>query len=432
MNENPEFCTRNNRIINKQKQMKNLIFLNLILISLLAVAFTSCEKEKVIQKETEVLVLKSNCEPEKKAVLGQNVVFSVSFNNEDVTSDPSTSFYVNGKAIKGNHFEVTEEVALKVYAIYKKTHSNELQIEVVKEEVKEEKQIYLELNVDPKDIPAGKTVTFTVKNDKGETLTDDVKLFLEGLEFVGNTYTFSNAGMFSVYAQYQNLKSEVVKCTVKEVVASQTPDEKNTIKVIRNYYDDDLLPISNEAKSLKVELYGFADDDEKEVNVYSYNVDGKDIKCTRWNIDFENLGIGCQTAISIMVPLENGKLVTPDKAKKIYVYSLNIISSENHSLTLSSMNPEDKKVLEKMDITFDELNIGNLKNDFLAELNISFKGNIRATMHDNFMRKDLDTMINFICNPSAEHKRLNSFRIQNDTMGVKETISINSLKDIFK
>lgn len=411
--------------------MKNLIFFKLILISLFVISLVSCEKEKIVQEEGVVLLLKSNCKLENKAILGQNVILSAKFNDVDVTADPSISFFVNGKAIKGNHFEVTEETTLKVYAEYKKTRSNELQIEVIKADAKEEKQVYLELNTNPNEIPVGKTVAFTVKDDKDDVLTTDIKLFIDGLEFVGNTYTFTNVGMFSVYAQYKNLKSEVVKCIVKELVDTQVPDEKNTIKVVRNYYDEDILPMSNEAKSLKVELYGFADDDEKEVNIYNFNVDGKDLKCTRWNIDFENIGIGCQAAISIMVPLENGKLVTPDKAKKIYVYSLNIISSENHSLTLSSMNLGDKKVLEKMSLTFNELSLGNLKNDYLAELNVSFKGGLRATMHDNFMRKDLDTMIHFICNPGEEQKRLNTFRIQNDAMGVVETIAINSLKDVF-
>ena len=411
--------------------MKNFFYLPLILISLLTLSFISCDKEKVIQKEDEVLLLESNYKIDEKAVIGQYVVLSAKFNGEDVTLAPETSFFINGEKVQGNRFEITEGVPIKICAEYKKVRSNELQIEVVQNESLEESKIYLELNANPNEIPVGKTVIFTVKNATDEELTEDVKFFFDGLEIVGNTYTFDKVGMYSLYAKYKNVKSEVIQCIVKETVSEEFPDEKNTIKVIRNFYDEDLIPISTDATSLKVELYGFNDDEEKEINVYNYNIDGKEVKCTRWNIDFEKMGIGCQTSFSIMVPLEDGKFVTPDKAQNIYVYSLNMIFSDNNSLTLSAHDKKDLDVLKKVSLKFEEFGLGNLRSEYQAELNISFKGTLRATMHDNFMKKELDTMIHFICNPSIEQKRLNTFRIQNDTMDVVDTFRVKSLKDVF-
>lgn len=411
--------------------MKNFFYLPFILISLLTLSFTSCDKEKIIQKEDEVLLLESNYKIDEKAVVGQYVVLSAKFNGEDVTLAPETSFFINGEKVQGNRFEISEEVTIKICAEYKKVRSNELQIEVVQGEVPEESKIYLELNANPNEIPVGKTVVFTVKNEAGEELTEDIKFFFDGLEIVGNTYTFDKVGMFSLYAKYNHVKSEVIQCLVKETVSEEFSDEKNTIKVIRNFYDKDLIPISTEATSLKVELYGFNDDEEKEINVYNYTIDGKDIKCTRWNIDFEKMGIGCQTSLSVMIPLEDGQFVTPDKAKKVYVYSLNMIFNDNNSLTLSARDRKDIQILKKVNLTFEEFGLGKLRSEYQAELNISFKGSLRATMHDNFMKKELDTMIHFICKPSAEQKRLNTFRIQNDTMDVVETIPVKSLKDVF-
>lgn len=59
--------------------------------------------------------------------------------------------------------------------------------------------------------------TFEVKNNKGGNVTAESELYVTGKKISGASYTFTEKGVFEVYAKYKELTSSKLSITVKEV-----------------------------------------------------------------------------------------------------------------------------------------------------------------------------------------------------------------------
>ena len=420
--------------------MKLLPYLKSIVFFLTILSFTCCTDHKNEFEETEVLTLQSNIKIGENAITGQTLVLAAKLNDIDVTNNENTIFYVNGEKIEGNQFLIANDGSLKIYAEYKTKRSNELEIEAIKKEnAEKESLIILESDAPGDKISLGSKISFTVKlkTEEGEKeITSEAKIYINGKELVGEQYQFDTEGMASVFAEFNNRKSDMLNFIVTKSTGSIIPEgEKDRIQIVRKY-NNNTKSLVDEAESVEISVLGFnGDNGEKDINVYTYNINGQEIECTHWSIDFQLSTPGYQASFSVMIPLENGKIVNPTKAQKIYPFSLNLnlpgTDKEHHSLTLSAKHKDDQDILNKMTLEFKEFALGDNTELFFSDLNIIFQGVLNANIKDNYFATQTNTNIIFSCNPDPTKMNKNKLRVENDFVDVKREISINSIKDLF-
>lgn len=66
-----------------------------------------------------------------------------------------------------------------------------------------------------KSLEVGKEASFTVKDDRGNDVTSDCKIFVEGEEIAGGKYTPEERGQIEVYATYKSFTSPKITLEVK-------------------------------------------------------------------------------------------------------------------------------------------------------------------------------------------------------------------------
>ncbi len=143
--------------------------------------------------------------------------FTVTQAGADVTSQ--CTIYINGSATYDAIFSSTTPGTYTVYAQKDGVKSNELTITVE------------EYVVQPITLTASKTelvansvdsVTFTVKQGSTD-ITTSAEIYVNGVRNNGSTFTAASAGTYSVYAMYQDVKSNTVTLT------ATAPDPSNLV-----------------------------------------------------------------------------------------------------------------------------------------------------------------------------------------------------------
>jgi hypothetical protein len=62
----------------------------------------------------------------------------------------------------------------------------------------------------------GNSVTFTVNSNFGSNITDESEIFIDDQPILGNSYTFTQTGNYSIRASYLNFQSNTISITVNE------------------------------------------------------------------------------------------------------------------------------------------------------------------------------------------------------------------------
>lgn len=156
----------------------------------------------------------------KSSIVGSGndyTYFTVTQAGADVTEQ--CTIYINGSATYDANFSSTTPGTYTVYAQKGGVKSNELTITVE------------EYVVQPITLYASKTslvansvdsVTFTVKQGSTD-ITTSAEIYVNGVRNNGSTFTAASAGTYSVYAMYQDVKSNTVTLT------ATAPDPSNLV-----------------------------------------------------------------------------------------------------------------------------------------------------------------------------------------------------------
>ena len=156
----------------------------------------------------------------KSSIVGSGndyTYFTVTQAGADVTEQ--CTIYINGSATYDANFSSTTPGTYTVYAQKGGVKSNELTITVE------------EYVVQPITLYASKTslvansvdsVTFTVKQGSTD-ITTSAEIYVNGVRNNGSTFTAASAGTYSVYAMYQEVKSNTVTLT------ATAPDPSNLV-----------------------------------------------------------------------------------------------------------------------------------------------------------------------------------------------------------
>ncbi|WP_396155611.1 Omp28-related outer membrane protein [Flavobacterium macrobrachii] len=65
-------------------------------------------------------------------------------------------------------------------------------------------------------LAVGNSVTFTVNSNFGSNITDESEIFIDDQPILGNSYTFTQTGNYSIRASYLNFQSNTISITVNE------------------------------------------------------------------------------------------------------------------------------------------------------------------------------------------------------------------------
>lgn len=65
-------------------------------------------------------------------------------------------------------------------------------------------------------LAVGNSVTFTVNSNFGSNITDESVIFIDDQPILGNSYTFTQTGNYSIRASYLNFQSNTISITVNE------------------------------------------------------------------------------------------------------------------------------------------------------------------------------------------------------------------------
>ena len=120
------------------------------------------------------------------------------------------TFYANGEALSSNWFSSSTAGTYTIYATKGAKTSNELTITV-----NEYLPSTLTLSASKTTMAANGTdmVTFTVKADSKLDVTSSCEIYVNGIKNNGTTFKTGNAGTYSVYAMYKDVKSNTVTVT---------------------------------------------------------------------------------------------------------------------------------------------------------------------------------------------------------------------------
>lgn len=171
---------------------KKLIFLLLTVLAL------SCSRKEdpIVTSDSFSILLKSDAGTDEILVVGLNtaVVFTVEGSDgQNYTNE--AQIFVDNNLIEGNTYIFENVGQFTAKAVYNGKTSNELSFEVLEPTARV-------LTIDVPKALRNQTVTFGLKNDRGEDTADEATFYVNGNAITGKTFSSPTPNAFEVYATY--------------------------------------------------------------------------------------------------------------------------------------------------------------------------------------------------------------------------------------
>ncbi|PVX50881.1 outer membrane protein Omp28 [Balneicella halophila] len=142
---------------------------------------------------------------------GDTVSYTVkSDTDKDLTRD--AKLYVNGSLFEDGNFIPTEAGEYTIYVVYNEIKSNEVTIRVKDIPINS-----ITLTIHNNEIQSGDTVSYTVKSDTDKDFTEEAKLYVNGSLFEDENFVPIEAGEYTIYVVYNEIKSNEVTIRVKDI-----------------------------------------------------------------------------------------------------------------------------------------------------------------------------------------------------------------------
>lgn len=250
--------------------MKRLFFALVALLGIVA-----CEQTTIEGVESNIELSVDNTEIYANG--SQVATFSVVDNKGNAVKDATIYFADTNEALEGNTFKTKFAGKYSFYA--KRGNSKSNIIVVVAKAVTEDTKVVTLSYIPNEDILIGQSATFTV-DCNGEDVTSESVIYnaANDTTIEGNTFTSQEAGEFSFYAMYDNVKSNnvVVRFTQAEeppvvsLTLSATPSS-----IVANGTDKATFSLKADGNDVaNFEIYNAADDSKLATNEFSTTVAG--------------------------------------------------------------------------------------------------------------------------------------------------------------
>ena len=227
------------------------------LMTLLAfIGLASCEEPETVVDTLTLSVDKSEIVADGE----QSARFTVKYGEDDVTAEVLIYNAADNSSIIGNIFTTTEAGTYTFYAEYNGTKSNEVSVTATAVADEPEKAITLTASATTIKADGSDSVTFSVEQE-GNDITAEAKLFANGEALSGNTFTTTEAGTYTFYAEYNGTKSNEVSVTATEV--ANEPEKPitltaSTTTIKANGSDSVTFSVEQEGKDVTAEAKLFA------------------------------------------------------------------------------------------------------------------------------------------------------------------------------
>ncbi len=172
-------------------------------------------------------------------------------NQKDKVLNDNVTIFVDDAKIEGTSYTFDKAKEYTVHAEYKSIKSSKITIKAIAS------NITIEVKGGKTEIEKGETLEFVVKDEEQNELKGKVSIFVDDKKIDGFSYKFEEAKGYSVYAEYEGVKSP--KITINVVVKMGMMDFFGvkgfpTLKLNRNTYVNDIMKQTEEALSKEANL----------------------------------------------------------------------------------------------------------------------------------------------------------------------------------
>jgi len=141
----------------------------------------------------------------------ETITFTVvTLEGDDITTE--AKIFIDDREIPGNSYSSTEAGTFTVVAHYEGVSSKPIEITFEKEE------IFLTADRSQTIADGVQAITFTVTTLAGSDITAEAKIFINDTEIPGHSYASTEAGTFTVVAQYKGAASQALEVTFEKIV----------------------------------------------------------------------------------------------------------------------------------------------------------------------------------------------------------------------
>lgn len=240
--------------------MKKLLFALVALMGIVA-----CETTPIDTVEQTLQLSVDNSEIYANGV--QTATFTVKDSDGVVVNDATIYFEETNEALTSNSFKTNYAGEYKFYA--KKGNAKSNTVNVIAKVVTEDTKV-VTLTVDRTELNVDEVATFAV-DCNGEDVTSKSTIYhANGDAIDGNTFTSAEAGSFTFYAMYEDVKSNnaevnFAKADVAQIVLSVSP-----ATIVANGNEKAVFTLSQGDNTIaNYELYNAADDSLLESKEFS-------------------------------------------------------------------------------------------------------------------------------------------------------------------